>query len=164
VIGVAASFALSMAILGFGVLASLAASRAAVLASIAGSAVATMLAGGGPVCTAWLNAVDAPLCIGVDNVSKLFALLSAFVAASTLVYVEEAGVAGRGGRTALRLIVVALHASVIGLVYSYSLPAFYIFWELVLVSSTALIWLWERRRAHSPREQTLWEEENLPGP
>jgi len=145
VTGAAAAFAASMIVLGLGAAASLAAPRAAVLAAIAASTLATLLASGGPVCAPWLGSI--PLCVGIDSVSKLFALLSGVVAVSVLAYAEGAGLKGGGGTAALRLVVVGLHAAVLGLVYSFSLPAFYIFWEMVLAASAAMIWLWEPRRA-----------------
>ncbi|OWJ54532.1 hypothetical protein Pdsh_06650 [Pyrodictium delaneyi] len=147
VLGVPVAYATSLIVLGLGAAAVLAGRRAASIISITVSAIITLLANGDAVCRSWLAVVNAPVCMGLDTVSKLFAALSALVAITVIVYAGRAGVTCRGGEAVFEIVVTAIHASVIGLVYAYSLPLFYVFWELVLIVSTVLVWLWSPRRA-----------------
>ncbi|HID40898.1 MAG TPA: hypothetical protein EYP33_01950, partial [Pyrodictium sp.] len=141
-LGVPVAYAASLIVLGLGAAAVLAGRRAASIISITVSAIITLLANGDTVCRSWLAVINAPVCMGLDIVSKLFAALSTLVAITVIVYVGRAGVTCRGGEVVFELVVTAIHASVIGLVYAYSLPLFYLFWELVLIVSTVLVWLW----------------------
>ncbi|MCY0868585.1 MAG: proton-conducting transporter membrane subunit [Desulfurococcus sp.] len=135
------AFLVSMITACLGVVASVFSVTSIVFATVVISTLVTLTASDGPACVPWLDSI--PLCLGIDLVSKLFAILSSVVITAVLVYSWETKL--RKG--ALQPVVVGLHAVVIGLVYSFSLLLFYVFWEITLLLATVIVWLWEPRRA-----------------
>ena len=98
---------------------------------------------GGSYCYYWLKQLGLPMCIAVDGASVLLVLLSGIVSAAALVAARMLN----EEREQLGLAITSIHFTMIGLAYAYSLPLFYIFWELMLLASSFLVYLWDKRIA-----------------
>jgi len=117
--------------------------KTSIVLAAASFAVTIPALGGGSLQVNWLPIVGASIALNYD-VASLVTL--AAVLAATILPLIHAWLHDTTGRL-WEAAALACYASMVGLVTAWSLVLFYIYWELLVIASTILIAVWNRRLA-----------------
>ncbi len=88
----------------------------------------------------WIPWVNAYIGVGLDLASLIILYAAAATTIATLVYGKTVDIATRAWVST----VLACYASLAGLVFAWTLPLFYVYWELLVIASTVLVALRDR--------------------